>query len=581
MESQSRASRSDRHQARPAERRRPSPRGGRAGLVLRARGLRLAWLGVVVVMSLVCPRSEGLAATTDFTVQYANYDVAAPNDTIAEAGIRLRNNTTATVPLNRVVVRYWFKKNGAAAVTPACWWWSPSCSNITLATRSVSSSGADGYVEIGFSSSAGSLAPGATTQPIDLGIQFGVNVDETDDYSYGSQTTFANWSRITVHDAGSAPTGGLRGGTPPSGTVAAPAAPASLTATAVSSSAIALSWSASSGATSYSVYRSTTPGFAPAAGNRIASGVTSTSYDSTGLSASTTYHYKVTASSGGSESGASNQASATTPAGSSVVAELFDDFSYTGTGDSSFRASWSLRSWSGGPGVSGAQWLPSNVSLVADPANGANKLMRLKATTNGAAAGSSHAEVMSTARKFRLGTYAARVKFYDTPLSGARLFGDKPIETFFTITDYVEGVPDYSEQDFEYMPNGGWGQGNTSTMWLTSWETTTDKTSSLVSGSHDGWHTLVIQITSTSITYYIDGVARATHASRFVPEEGQYLSFQVWFDQLDAAQGSSRTYHEDADWVYFAKDAILSPAEVDAKIAGFRSSSVARKDTVP
>ncbi|KYF94055.1 hypothetical protein BE20_07620 [Sorangium cellulosum] len=118
-------------------------------------------------------------------------------------------------------------------------------------------------------------------------------------------------------------------------------------------------------------------------------------------------------------------------------------------------------------------------------------------------------------------------------------------------------------------------------MWLTSWETTTDKTSSLVSGSHDGWHTLVIHVTSESITYYIDGVARATHASRFVPEEGQYLSFQVWFDQLDAAQGSSRTYYEDADWVYFAKDAILSPAEVDAKIAGFRSSSVARKDTVP
>ncbi|AUX32127.1 MULTISPECIES: hypothetical protein [Sorangium] len=68
MESQSRASRSDRQQARPAERRRPVPLGGRAGVVLRARGLRLAWLGVVLVMSVVCPGSEGFAATTDFTV---------------------------------------------------------------------------------------------------------------------------------------------------------------------------------------------------------------------------------------------------------------------------------------------------------------------------------------------------------------------------------------------------------------------------------------------------------------------------------------------------------------------------------
>ncbi|KYF94054.1 hypothetical protein BE20_07615 [Sorangium cellulosum] len=350
MESQSRASRSDRHQARPAERRRPSPLDARAGLVLRARGLRLAWLGVVVAMSLVCPRSEGLAATTDFTVQYANYNVAAPNDTIAEAGIQLRNNTTATVPLNRIVVRYWFKKNGAAAVTPACWWWSPSCSNITLATGSVSLSGADGYVELRFSSGAGSLAPGATTQPIDLGIQFGVNVDETDDYSYSSQTTFASWSRITVHDAGSAPTGGLRGGTPPSGSVTAPAAPASLTATAVSSSAIALSWSASSGAASYSVYRSTTPGFAPAAGNRIASGVTSTSYNSTGLSASTTYYYKVTASSGGGESAASQQASATTPAGSAAMAELFDDFSYRARATAAFARRGRCGAGRAGPG---------------------------------------------------------------------------------------------------------------------------------------------------------------------------------------------------------------------------------------
>ncbi len=537
------------------------------------------------MLSIACHSSASFAGASDLTVQYVNYDAAAPNDTIVEAGIQLRNNTAVSIPLSSVVVRYWFTRNSATTVTPACWWWrTPDCSGITLATGTVAYPGADRYVEIRFTSGAGSLAPGATTEPIDLGILLGVNVNEADDYSYKDQRTdFADWSRITVHDAGSAPTGGLRGGTPPSGSVnvSPPAAPASLAASAAGSSAISLTWSASGGATSYNVYRSTTSGFTPAAGNRIASGVTSTGYSSAGLSASTTYYFKVTASNAGGESAASNQASATTTAGAVVTSELFDDFSYTGTGDSSFLAWWSLRTWSGGPGVKGAQWLPSNVSLITDPQNPANKLMRLKATTNGAAAGSSQAEVMSTSKKFRLGTYAARMKFHDTPLSGARFFADKPIETFFTITNYVDNDPSYSEQDFEYMPNGGWGQGNSSTMWLTSWETTTDKLSSLVPGSHDGWHTLVLQVTSTSIRYYIDGVLRATHADRFVPEAGQFLSFQVWFDSLETQQGSARTYHEDADWVYFAKDTLLSPAEVDARISALRASSVARKDTVP
>ncbi|HTN90101.1 MAG TPA: cellulose binding domain-containing protein [Sorangium sp.] len=582
MKPQSRSPASDQQKNRPGVRGRSAPLGTTACLPRAARAC-LAWLSLVVALSVACHPGESFAGAADFTVQYVNHNAATPNDTIVEAGISVRNNTTASIQLSSIVVRYWFTKNSATTVTPACWWWSPSCSHITLATGTAAATGADRYVEIRFSSAAGSLAAGATTAPIDLGIVFDVNVNEADDYSYRNQTALADWSHITVHDAGSAPTSGVRGGTPPTGggSVSPPAAPTSLAATAASSSAISLSWSASSGATSYSVYRSTTPGFTPAAGNRIATGVPSTSYNSAGLSASTTYYYRVTASSAGGESAASSQAIATTLAGSAATAEFFDDFSYTGTGDSSFLSWWSLRTWSGGPGVEGAQWLSSNVSLITDPSSSENKLMRLKATTNGAPAGSSQAEVMSVSKKFRLGTYAARVKFYDTPLSGSRFFADKPIETFFTITDYVTGDPNYSEQDFEYMPNGGWGQGNNSTMWLTSWETTTDSTSNHVSGSHDGWHTLVIQITSSSISYYIDGALRATHASRFVPEAGQYLSFQVWFDELDGNQGSSRTYHQDADWVYFAKDAILSPAEVDAKIAALRSSSVARRNTVP
>ena len=96
-----------------------------------------------------------------------------------------------------------------------------------------------------------------------------------------------------------------------------PSAPAGLTATEVSSTAINLNWvavtpPASCSISSYSVYRSTTSGFTPGAANLIASGVTGTTYSSTGLSASTTYYYVVEAVDTDGISAASAQASAET-----------------------------------------------------------------------------------------------------------------------------------------------------------------------------------------------------------------------------------------------------------------------------
>ncbi|MGC2421204.1 MAG: malectin domain-containing carbohydrate-binding protein [Candidatus Acidiferrales bacterium] len=102
---------------------------------------------------------------------------------------------------------------------------------------------------------------------------------------------------------------------------AAPTAPSGLTATAQSSSQINLSWTASSAGTgcsiTYSVFRSTTSGFTPSSTNQIASGVTTTTFSNTGLAASTTYYYLVEGVDSAGSSAASNQANATTQAGSS------------------------------------------------------------------------------------------------------------------------------------------------------------------------------------------------------------------------------------------------------------------------
>ncbi|MGA8367563.1 MAG: hypothetical protein ACLQMT_08445 [Candidatus Acidiferrales bacterium] len=103
-------------------------------------------------------------------------------------------------------------------------------------------------------------------------------------------------------------------GIPPGTPCGAPTAPSGLGATAASTSQINLSWTASSASCSitYSVFRSTTSGFAPSAGNEIATGVTVTTYSDTGLAASTTYYYLVEGVDTGGTSSASNHASATT-----------------------------------------------------------------------------------------------------------------------------------------------------------------------------------------------------------------------------------------------------------------------------
>lgn len=90
-----------------------------------------------------------------------------------------------------------------------------------------------------------------------------------------------------------------------------PGIPTGLTATAASVSQINLAWTAVSGATYYSIYRST-DSYAVA----IAT-TTGTSYNNTGLSSATSYSYKVSATNGNGEGTKSAAASATTQSVSS------------------------------------------------------------------------------------------------------------------------------------------------------------------------------------------------------------------------------------------------------------------------
>ncbi|MFL5352281.1 lamin tail domain-containing protein [Archangium sp.] len=129
-------------------------------------------------------------------------------------------------------------------------------------------------------------------------------------------TTYNGWNETLydnalIHLNAVAWLAGAGGGT---SDTTAPTAPSSLSASAASSSQINLSWTASTdnvGVASYNVYRSTDN----ATFGAVAS-ISGTSHSDTGLAASTTYYYRVTADdAANNESANSNTASATTSAG--------------------------------------------------------------------------------------------------------------------------------------------------------------------------------------------------------------------------------------------------------------------------
>ncbi|UXY14950.1 glycoside hydrolase family 16 protein [Chitiniphilus purpureus] len=263
---------------------------------------------------------------------------------------------------------------------------------------------------------------------------------------------------------------------------------------------------------------------------------------------------------------------------------FFDDFSHADAKALS-SAGWTIRTQTGWPGVAGARWWHEGVQLVADPAGGGNRLLRLRAASDGTPAGTRQTQLCH-ARKYLEGTYAARVRFSDAPVTGPD--GDAIVQTFYLISPLkAPKHPDYSEADFEYLPNGGWGASGPA-LYATTWETFIpapnfwkDNQYDRLAGTQQGWHTLVLQIAKGKVDYFLDGKPYARHGGDYYPEVPMSINFNLWFSELTASGKGAREYHEDVDWVLHVKDAILSPAEVSAQVAALRAKGVGREDSVP
>ncbi|TGK00797.1 hydrolase [Leptospira semungkisensis] len=264
---------------------------------------------------------------------------------------------------------------------------------------------------------------------------------------------------------------------------------------------------------------------------------------------------------------------------------FFDDFSYSDTTSANSQNSWTFRNDSGGPGPSGASWSESQMSFGLE---GSDTYLRLSATTQGSVSNTIQSEIATGPRKFFRGTYAARIRFFDSATSGVTY--DKVNQTFFLITPLVYGGdPMYSECDFEYLGQGGWGE-SSSTLFLTTWGTYNPNTnfyddiSTPDTESLDGWHILVLQVSDSYTKYYVDGILKIKHTGHVVPDNPMRISFNLWFlsdsGDLDTSQTSLREYEERVDWVYYEKNRIIAPDQIASKIDSLRSQGLNHSDTV-
>lgn len=264
---------------------------------------------------------------------------------------------------------------------------------------------------------------------------------------------------------------------------------------------------------------------------------------------------------------------------------FFDDFSHAGL-EGLRGHGWTLRSEAGHPGVPGARWAPEGLALVDDPAQRGNRLLRLHAQTDGTPAGTQQAQLCHQ-RKLLRGTYAARVRFTDTPAAGAD--GDPVIQAFYAISPLRHDLdPTFSETDFEYLPNGGWGSEKTR-LFAISWQTVQIEpwrafnSAHEAPGSHAGWRVLTIQVDETRVRHFLDGRLLAEHGGRNVPAVPMSMNLSLWFSPggLLPSSAEPRRWVVDVDWVFHAAGRNLTPAAVMKQVARLRAHGRLAVDTVP
>ncbi|WP_179198488.1 glycoside hydrolase family 6 protein [Paenibacillus amylolyticus] len=135
--------------------------------------------------------------TSDLVVQYRAGDTNAQDSQI-KPYFNIKNLGSTAVNLSDLKIRYYFSKEGSAAMDSAIDYAQVGGANIQRTFT-------DSYVELSFTSGAGSIQAGGQTGDIQLRMYKTdwSNFDETNDYSFDpTKTSYQDWNKVTLYQGG-------------------------------------------------------------------------------------------------------------------------------------------------------------------------------------------------------------------------------------------------------------------------------------------------------------------------------------------------------------------------------------------
>lgn len=135
--------------------------------------------------------------TSDLVLQYRAGDTNAQDSQI-KPYFNIKNLGSTAVNLSDLKIRYYFSKEGSAAMDSAIDYAQVGGANIQRTFT-------DSYVELSFTSGAGSIQAGGQTGDIQLRMYKTdwSNFDETNDYSFDpTKTSYQDWNKVTLYQGG-------------------------------------------------------------------------------------------------------------------------------------------------------------------------------------------------------------------------------------------------------------------------------------------------------------------------------------------------------------------------------------------
>jgi len=150
------------------------------------------------------PVGGGTLPTSSLVVQYKLSNANA-NDNQIYASFNIKNTGTTAVNLSDLKLRYYLTKDSSSASLN---YWvdyaqvGTSAVSGVVGTISPAAATADTYLELSFSSSAGSIAAGGQSGDIQIRMAKSdwTNLNESNDYSFDStKSAYADWNKVTLY----------------------------------------------------------------------------------------------------------------------------------------------------------------------------------------------------------------------------------------------------------------------------------------------------------------------------------------------------------------------------------------------